>query len=417
MWSTPIDLYCERVTPFFWAEPVNALSNIAFLIAAFAALDRWRRKGKGDGAILALIVVVATVGLGSFAFHTVATRAAMLLDITPIGIFIYGYFLLALRRFLGLSWPPALMLLFGFIVLSLGLSEHISFGIFSMQPYFTRYCAVRLRNGSTHSGGAMSKKKLSVAVVGAGMGGLAVAATLRGAGIGVQVYEQTVRFARIGAGIQMMPNSMKVLRGIGIEQRLRETSFAPYSHLNRDGYTGEVTRELPMPESLYNAPYLCMHRADLHDALASAVPGDIVHLGKKLDGLDQAGGQVTLHFEDGTSPSADGVVGGDGVHSIAREIGVGPGEPIHKGRIAYRAVFPATLMGDFNIGPSRTKWWGTDRHVVISYTTNTKSEVYFVTSVPEPAEWFTRESWSAKGDVKELRKAYEVFHRDVRNVL
>ena len=66
------------------------------------------------------------------------------------------------------------------------------------------------------------------------MGGLAVAATLRRVGIDVQVYEQAARFARIGAGIQMMPNSMKVLRGIGIEERLRETSFAPYSHLNRD---------------------------------------------------------------------------------------------------------------------------------------------------------------------------------------
>ena len=158
------------------------------------------------------------------------------------------------------------------------------------------------------------KKKLSVAVVGAGMGGLAVAATLRRVGIDVQVYEQAGRFARIGAGIQMMPNSMKVLRGIGIEERLRKTSFAPYSHLNRDGYTGEITRELPMPESLYNAPYLCMHRADLHDALSSAVPGDIVHLGKKLMGLDQKVGQVTLRFEDGTSAMADAVVGADGVH-------------------------------------------------------------------------------------------------------
>jgi salicylate hydroxylase/6-hydroxynicotinate 3-monooxygenase len=263
----------------------------------------------------------------------------------------------------------------------------------------------------------MSKEKLSVAVVGAGMGGLAVAATLRRVGIGVQVYEQAARFARIGAGIQMMPNSMKVLRGIGIEQRLRETSFAPYSHLNRDGQNGEVTRELPMPEGLYNAPYLCMHRADLHDALASAVPGEIVHLGKKLSDLDQAGGQVTLHFEDGTSASADAVVGADGVHSIVRDIVVGPDEPIHKGRIAYRAVFPARLMGGFDIGPSRTKWWGSDRHIVIYYTTKAKSEVYFVTSVPEPAEWLTRESWSAKGEVKELRKAYEGFHRDVRNVL
>ena len=69
----------------------------------------------------------------------------------------------------------------------------------------------------------MPKKKLSIAVVGAGMGGLAVAATLRRVGIDVQVYEQASRFARIGAGIQMMPNSMKVLRQIGIEERLRAT--------------------------------------------------------------------------------------------------------------------------------------------------------------------------------------------------
>src|SRR6201991_1111405 len=126
-----------------------------------------------------------------------------------------------------------------------------------------------------------NKKKLSIAVVGAGMGGLAVAATLRQVGIDVQVYEQASRFARIGAGIQMMPNSMKVLRGIGIEARLRETSFAPYSHLNRIGDTGEITRELPMPESLYNAPYLCMHRGDLHDALLSAVPAACVHTASK----------------------------------------------------------------------------------------------------------------------------------------
>jgi salicylate hydroxylase/6-hydroxynicotinate 3-monooxygenase len=261
------------------------------------------------------------------------------------------------------------------------------------------------------------KQNLSIAVVGAGMGGLAVAATLRQAGFDVAVYEQASRFARIGAGIQMMPNSMKVLRAIGVEERLRKTSFAPFSHLNRDGTTGEVTRELPMPESLYGAPYLCMHRGDLHDALASTVPAQIVHLGKKLTGLDEASGQVTLSFEDGSTAKADAVVGADGVHSVVRDLIIGPDAPIHRGRIAYRAVFPAALMGGFDIGNSRTKWWGSDRHIVIYYTTKQKSEVYFVTSVPEPAEWLTRESWSAKGDVKELRAAYDGFHQDVRNVL
>ena len=263
----------------------------------------------------------------------------------------------------------------------------------------------------------MPGKKPSIAIVGAGMGGLAVAATLRQVGFDVGVYEQTARFARIGAGIQMMPNSTKVLRGIGVEDCLRETAFAPYSHLNRIGDTGEVTRELPMPESLYGAPYLCMHRADLHGALSSVLPDDIIHLGKKLVGLDQAGDRVTLAFADGTEASANAVIGADGVHSTVRDIIVGPDAPIHKGRIAYRAVFPASLMNGKDIGRSRTKWWGADRHIVIYYTKKDRSEIYFVTSVPEPAEWVTAESWSAKGDVKELRAAYADFHQDVRDVL
>src|ERR1700733_9229218 len=128
----------------------------------------------------------------------------------------------------------------------------------------------------------MHKPKLSIAVVGAGIGGLTAAATLRQIGAEVRVYEQAPRFARIGAGIQMMPNSMKVLNRIGVGEKVVATSFKPYSHLNREWNTGKVMRELPMPESLFGAPYLCMHRADLHQALADAVPQDIVHLNKKL---------------------------------------------------------------------------------------------------------------------------------------
>ena len=263
----------------------------------------------------------------------------------------------------------------------------------------------------------MPAKKPSFAIVGAGMGGLTAAAILHRAGFQVQVYEQAARFEPVGAGIQMMPNSMKVLRRIGIEETLRSAAFEPYSHLNREWDSGNVMRELPMPESLFGAPYLCMHRAVLHRALADAIPQDIVHLDKKLVGLEPHGRQVALAFADGTHTQADAVIGADGVHSIVREIIIGPDAPIHKGRIAYRAVFPSALFGGKDIGPSRTKWWGIDRHIVIYYTTSTCSEVYFVTSVPEPAEWLTPESWSAKGDVNELRKAYEGFHPDVRAVL
>jgi salicylate hydroxylase/6-hydroxynicotinate 3-monooxygenase len=256
----------------------------------------------------------------------------------------------------------------------------------------------------------------TVAIVGAGMGGMAAAGTLRQAGIDVAVYEQAHQFGRIGAGIQMLPNSMHVLRGIGVENRLKQVAHAPYSHLNRDGVSGVVKRELPMPEDLFGAPFLCMHRADLHDALASVVPSEIIHLNKKLVGLDQNGGPVTLRFADGTTATADAVIGADGVHSLVRDLIIGPDKPIHRGRIAYRAVFKSNLMPR-EISVSRTKWWGEDRHIVIYYTTRDRSELYFVTSVPEPGDWITRESWSAKGDVRELRAAYAGFHEEVRMVL
>lgn len=110
-WSTPIDLYCERTGSAFWAEPANALTNAAFLIAAAAAFWSWRRAGGRDGPALALILAVVAVGLGSFTFHTVATRGAVFADVIPIAIFIYGYLLLALRRFLRLTLGSSAALL------------------------------------------------------------------------------------------------------------------------------------------------------------------------------------------------------------------------------------------------------------------------------------------------------------------
>ncbi len=99
----PVLDYCERLDGGFWAEPLNAFSNAGFLIAAAAAYGLLRRRGESDVAAMTLIGVTASVGVGSFIFHTVATRGAMLLDVIPIAIFIYSYFLLALRRFFGVQ--------------------------------------------------------------------------------------------------------------------------------------------------------------------------------------------------------------------------------------------------------------------------------------------------------------------------
>jgi hypothetical protein len=121
-WSEPLDLYCERTDASFWAEPVNALTNAAFLIAAAAAFLAWRGGRARDSFALALIGLTVLVGLGSFAFHTLATRGAVLLDVIPIALFVYGYFLFALRLFFRFDALAAVALLVAFIIASQALS-------------------------------------------------------------------------------------------------------------------------------------------------------------------------------------------------------------------------------------------------------------------------------------------------------
>jgi 6-hydroxynicotinate 3-monooxygenase len=260
--------------------------------------------------------------------------------------------------------------------------------------------------------------KLSVAIVGAGMGGLATAAALHRAGIDANVYEQASKFTRLGAGIQIGCNAMKVLRGLGLEPVMRASAFYPRSWNNREYDSGEVRFDMIFGETAegrYGAPYLLGHRGDLHSALLSAVPEQAIHLDHRMVGIEQhADRGVTLTFANGNSAEADAVVASDGVHSFVSDQLFGKDEANFTGRIAYRTVFPAALLNGYQIGDC-TKWWGPDRHIVIYYVKPDRSEVYFVTSQPEPN--FTVESWSALGDVNAVRKDFADFHPEVRHVL
>ncbi|MDO5705169.1 MAG: ceramidase domain-containing protein [Paracoccus sp. (in: a-proteobacteria)] len=97
-WTAPIDIYCERLGPAFWAEPVNAISNLSFILAAIWGWFEARRRAEPNPLIWLLIALAAVIGVGSFLFHTLANRWSALADVLPIWIFVALYVLVALNR-------------------------------------------------------------------------------------------------------------------------------------------------------------------------------------------------------------------------------------------------------------------------------------------------------------------------------
>ena len=111
MWSESVDGYCERIDASFWSEPFNAITNLAFLLAAYWLFKQTRRVHQWgqDGSVTFLTIILFLIGVGSFLFHTIATRWAGVADVLPIFIFIMTYVYVALRRFFGWSWWMAIL--------------------------------------------------------------------------------------------------------------------------------------------------------------------------------------------------------------------------------------------------------------------------------------------------------------------
>ena len=117
-WLEPVDNYCERLDPSFWAEPLNAFTNASFIIAGLLLLVQWRNSSPRSNLGLALVLNILAIGIGSFLFHTLANRCSSVADVAPITIFIHFYFLLALRKFLGVPWWMAAVATLAFFAAS-----------------------------------------------------------------------------------------------------------------------------------------------------------------------------------------------------------------------------------------------------------------------------------------------------------
>lgn len=228
-----------------------------------------------------------------------------------------------------------------------------------------------------------------IAIVGAGLGGAAAATLLQKAGFQVDIYEQAPAFSRIGAGIHMGPNIMKIFRRMGIEQQLSEMGSHPDFWFSRDGASGDYLSRIPLGEFArkeYGAAYITVHRGDLHALQMSTIAPGTTHFNKCLTRLEETDTHVNLFFSDGTRTQADIVIGADGINSKIREELLGAEKPLYSGWVAHRALIRSEDLTRYNLNfENCVKWWSEDRHMMVYHTTAKRDEYYYVTGVPHAA--------------------------------
>lgn len=255
----------------------------------------------------------------------------------------------------------------------------------------------------------MSVLGLRVVVIGAGIGGLAVARALALRGADVTLLEQAPEITEVGAGLQISPNGMAVLRGLGLDAALVAASVQARAVCLHNHHGAQVVRldlkRLPDPS------YFFVHRADLIDLLATAARevGVKIRLLQRVTQIDP-GPHPVIHIANGTTLAADLVIGADGLHSVLRPALNQTDAPFFTGQVAWRAVVP-NIDGR---GPEAWVHMGPGRHVV-SYPLRGSTALNIV-AVQERKEW-AAEGWTQTDDPANLQAAFADFGPPVRAML
>jgi len=231
---------------------------------------------------------------------------------------------------------------------------------------------------------------LRAVVVGGGIGGVAAAVALARAGIDVQVHEQAQQLAEVGAGVSLAPNGLRMLERLGVGEQVRRLGVR---------YAASELR-LPDGQPVEHEPYqfavagqnIGIHRADLLALLAGQLPPGTVRTGHRGTDFSQDEASATVGFADGSTATADVVIGADGIHSVLQGFVVAPAEPVFSGVVAYRGLVPR--LEEYPAGTIRM-WMGEGRHFLV-FPVRAGQLLNYVGFVS--SDTAVRESWSAEGD-------------------
>lgn len=257
-------------------------------------------------------------------------------------------------------------------------------------------------------------------IAGGGIGGVTAALCLADAGIEVELYERASVFSEVGAGIQISPNGVKVLKRLGLAGALDAVAFRPEALEMRLGRSGMRIFSIPMRDEAvrrYSAPYYHIHRADLMrvlvDALRTRVP-NAVHLDKEVQGYAQLNDSVTLAFTDNTRATGDVLIGADGIHSRIRAQMLGDAPARFTGNVAWRVVVPAPKLPEKLIPPTACIWVGPGRHAVTYYLR--RGELINFVGVVERTDW-QYESWTERGDQRDLAHDFKGWAKPITKLI
>ncbi|MBA4723517.1 MAG: FAD-dependent monooxygenase, partial [Alcanivorax sp.] len=247
---------------------------------------------------------------------------------------------------------------------------------------------------------------MHVLIVGAGIAGLTAAIALRHKGIDATIIEQAPQLSEIGAGIQIASNGSVVLRELGLEQAVAAKSVIPKSFDMRDIRNGKLLYVSPLGEEgaqRWGAPLYNIHRADLIEILADALPSESVRLGVHCTGFTQDDNGVTVHVEDGDDLHGHVLIAADGIHSVIRKQLFGEDDVHFSNILMWRALIPAEKLEGIDLDERGNYWFGPGR-TLITYWIRPKNLYSILASVPSGE--VHRESWTESGDIEELRASF-----------
>jgi salicylate hydroxylase len=251
-----------------------------------------------------------------------------------------------------------------------------------------------------------------ILIVGGGIAGMTAAAALAQQGFAVTLLESAPQFGEIGAGLTLTPNAMKGLDFIGIMEEAASVAVEPTKQRIQHWQDGRtlVPFDRSGQRAKYGAPYITVHRADLHDVLSAAAVKAGVDMRAGAAVVSSQGTTVTL--SDGSTVSGDVLIGADGVKSVIRQRFEST-PPHFTGHVAWRCLVPVTPdlqdLSDYPgiiIGPGG---------MINRYNVRGSKIMNFVFFARQ--EGWNEEGWTTPVDPQELRQVYAGWCDDAQRLI